>query len=186
MRKGFTMIELIFVIVILGVLATVAVPKLTTTREDAEVAKAATNLTTLIGDIGAYYTSQAGFASSFSMMTNVSFADAIRPNQNGQNRSTGSEIVGELLTANKRCIQILLFPNIGSDEKPAYLKISAGTDANEAICKRILDMQGIKTIFNSQFSYKKKSVDANSDVATYTNELSGIGEIAISGIGVKF
>ena len=33
MKKGFTMIELIFVIVILGILARVAIPRLAGTRE---------------------------------------------------------------------------------------------------------------------------------------------------------
>ena len=33
MKKGFTMIELIFVIVILGILASVAIPRLAGTRE---------------------------------------------------------------------------------------------------------------------------------------------------------
>ena len=63
MKKGFTMIELIFVIVILGVLASVAIPRLAATRDDAEVAKAATNLTTAVSDITAYYTAKGKFES---------------------------------------------------------------------------------------------------------------------------
>ena len=63
MKKGFTMIELIFVIVILGVLASVAIPRLAATRDDAEVAKAATNLTTAVSDITAYYTAKGKFVS---------------------------------------------------------------------------------------------------------------------------
>ena len=36
MRYGFTMIELIFVIVVIGILASVAIPKLAATRDDAK------------------------------------------------------------------------------------------------------------------------------------------------------
>ena len=70
MRKGFTMIELIFVIVILGVLASVAIPRLAATRDDAEVAKAATNLTTAVSDITAYYTAKGNFSSNMSQKFN--------------------------------------------------------------------------------------------------------------------
>ena len=38
-RKAFTMIELVFVIVVLGILAAIAVPRLSATRDDAQVAK---------------------------------------------------------------------------------------------------------------------------------------------------
>ena len=39
MKNAFTMIELIFVIVILGILAAIAIPKLAATRDDAQIAK---------------------------------------------------------------------------------------------------------------------------------------------------
>ncbi|MCW8838630.1 MAG: type II secretion system GspH family protein [Thiovulaceae bacterium] len=38
-KKAFTMVELVFVIVVLGILAAIAVPRLTATREDAEITK---------------------------------------------------------------------------------------------------------------------------------------------------
>lgn len=71
MKKGFTMIELIFVIVILGILAAVAIPKLAATRDDAEISKTASNIQTLISDLGSYYTSQGEFNNDVKKMSNV-------------------------------------------------------------------------------------------------------------------
>jgi len=68
------MIELIFVIVILGILAAVAIPKLAATRDDAKISKGLSEISTAINDFGAYYTSRGSF-STIQNMTNVSSWD---------------------------------------------------------------------------------------------------------------
>ncbi len=40
MKRAFTMVELVFVIVVIGILAAIAVPKMAVTRDDAIVSKA--------------------------------------------------------------------------------------------------------------------------------------------------
>ncbi len=39
-RKAFTMLELVFVIVVIGILSAIAIPKFTATRDDATITKA--------------------------------------------------------------------------------------------------------------------------------------------------
>ena len=70
-KKAFTMIELIFVIVILGILAAVAVPRLAATRNDANVATAAQNIMTAAGEIASYAVSNGGVVGDLSVMSNA-------------------------------------------------------------------------------------------------------------------
>jgi general secretion pathway protein G len=44
MKKAFTMIELVFVIVVIGILSAIAVPKFAATRDDAVITKARTTI----------------------------------------------------------------------------------------------------------------------------------------------
>ena len=133
MKKGFTMIELIFVIVILGVLASVAIPRLAATRDDAEVAKAATNLTTAVSDITAYYTAKGKFSANMSTKFNEI--------TNALNKK------GELVVkGNKVCVQATL-PNTTGNQQSSTVKLTLTFKPNaDAVCKQLAKLPGILTM----------------------------------------
>ncbi len=81
-KKAFTIIELIFVIVILGILAAVAIPRLVATRDDAVVAKSLSDMSVSLSDFGSYYTAHNGFG-VVKDMTSVSFDNDAKDLKNG-------------------------------------------------------------------------------------------------------
>jgi general secretion pathway protein G len=58
MRRGFTMIELVFVIVILGILASIAIPRLAASRDDARAVTIKQDIGTLSQAVPAWYQGQ--------------------------------------------------------------------------------------------------------------------------------
>lgn len=73
MKHAFTIIELIFVIVILGILAAVAIPKLSATRDDAKVSALAYSVAAGSQEIAAFAVSKGETNDSMAFMSN-SFA----------------------------------------------------------------------------------------------------------------
>ena len=138
MKKGFTMIELIFVIVILGVLASVAIPRLAATRDDAEVAKAATNLTTAVSDLTAYYTAKGHFKSGSG--TNANKITDFTKLTNALSKDGKLNVKGKIT-----CVEVIL-PDVAttaSGKVELTLKFEPTADA---VCKQLVKLPGIKTM----------------------------------------
>ena len=77
-RAGFTMIELIFVIVILGILAAVAVPKLAATRGDAKASTVASSASNCVTEQGAKYMKDGAFSTDINISSESCQDAAVR------------------------------------------------------------------------------------------------------------
>ena len=148
MKKGFTMIELIFVIVILGILASVAIPRLAATRTDAEVSALAANIRTLISDAAAYYAVKGSFTDAkWGDVTNVSIRKGdITPVQANTNVIGGADDGAVYLPAGgTNCIVI----RIRDNTTPACIEIAKVRDNTDAgICPEVLDAAPIKAFLD--------------------------------------
>ena len=149
MKKGFTMIELIFVIVILGILASVAIPRLASTRTDAEISATVANIRTLISDAASYYAVKGEFAGAkWRDITNV----PIR--LSNKNLVKDKHPVTEdvyLTTGGENCILVRLRDKGGAGRPVAFIQIAKVLqNVNIPICKDVLAAAPIKAYLDAQ------------------------------------
>ena len=138
MKKGFTMIELIFVMVVLGILASIAIPRLHGTKEDAEIATAIANLRTLVGDASAYHTVKDTFAETtrWDQITKV-------PLQEADRAATTNN--GTLTVGGRNCITVSVVNKNGNI--PAHMLINRNDTSG--VCAQVLAAAPVAAYLNS-------------------------------------
>ena len=158
MKKAFTMIELIFVIVILGILASVAIPRLAATREDAEVVTAIANIRTLISDARSYLVVRDHFDinTRWNEITNV-------PLINDDKQVLG--IVGGLTVGGERCIDLQIRNKIAN--VPAHITFIKYPKQNNSLCIQVLESEPVKAYFNSKAGPLPSSVIIGPTMSIY-------------------
>ncbi|MDD7090851.1 type II secretion system protein [Campylobacter sp.] len=168
MKKGFTMIELIFVIVILGILASVAIPRLAATREDAEISATVANLRTLVNDATAYYTAKGEFGSAkWNEITNVPLAVGTSGSSSTTTNAVGSSATAHLKVGGKNCIGVHLVNK--ANTTPAHIKFTKdGTNSNTGTCKQVLDSEPVKAYINSKAGDTSDAIAISSSTSVYT------------------
>lgn len=130
MKNAFTMIELIFVIVIIGILASVAIPKLAATRDDAEISALASNVANGANEIAAYSIANGRTASDFTLMSNavtgmINAGDAVQS--------------GGILNIKINNTVDCLIMEVNATGGDSNLTISYGNIGGDSICQGLQD-----------------------------------------------
>nr|WP_321317695.1 type II secretion system protein [uncultured Campylobacter sp.] len=161
MKKGFSMTELIFVIVILGILAGVAIPRLAGTKADAEISAAAANLRTLISDAAAYYAVKDGFGTGDTITKWNEITNVPLNNPNGAVTSTD----GTLRIGGKDCIAVRI--QNGDDNIPAHILFLK--KPGDAACKQVQNAAPLRAYFDSTVNGVKTNPGTKGAVAIGSN-----------------
>lgn len=93
MKKAFTLIEILIVVILLGILAAVVVPQFTNTADEARTATDQATLRTLNGQIELYKAKESASPTTFAQMEAAGYIQAEPVGQAGTFTITGGEVV---------------------------------------------------------------------------------------------
>lgn len=128
MKKGFSLLELIFAIVVIGVIASFAVPKFLDTKDSAVVSTLKRDISTIVSSVQSYHLSNNG-------ITKIS--DAITLNKKNWT------ITDSKISDTNGCAEI----EIKTDDTTGVktLELTVDTTINTSVCNKLRDNEGIET-----------------------------------------
>ena len=152
MKKAFTMIELIFVIVIIGLLAAIAIPKMMATRDDAKAVVLTTQIQDGTKELISYYTSHGG---------KIDFNDI-----NGSARSSQiilNELIAKGWAKIKDANHSVVYSNkntknvcVNYKTDGAQIKVETNSSNNDTLCqdiKRIIPADRNYSVLNNAVNF---------------------------------
>ena len=134
--QKLSVVPIIGIVVVVLLVVLIGLPRLSATRDDAEISKLAINLMTVETDISSYYTTSGKFG-DFSIMTCV----PLEPN--GANSAYLKSDKGD------RCFLISV------DGKKKTITIAKGPDAENNICRGAYELPGVPKMLSEPISVKK-------------------------------
>ena len=146
------MIELIFVIVILGILASVAIPRLAATKTDAEISATVANLRTILSDAASYYAVKGEFGTTVKWqdITNVPLLKRDGKPIDDYNVATKDAF---LAADGEKCIAIRVADRstTATGTVPAYIIFGKQTNnKKKGVCKEVLAADAVKAFVEAQ------------------------------------
>ena len=151
-RNAFSMIELVFVIVILGVLAAVAVPKFVSSRADAQVATLRSDIATVLKtvpsrvfaenlDVGTKPTGNSSSGGTFNTWGEWIVDTAGLDKTKWKVNTNGIEPIYQFDATNPKSCGLVITINVGTNNKTPDItfdpdKLATGANgANNSLCK---------------------------------------------------
>ena len=123
-RHGFTLVELLIVVVIIGLLATIAIPKFTGAREKAFIAAVASDLRILSSQMEIYQSNALIYATNMALLTEFSSSDGVIITITEATAGTGWAATGSHVALPGRQCGIFYGTGSASNAVPA---VNAGT-----------------------------------------------------------
>ncbi len=182
------MIELVFVVLIVSILAAIAMPRINSVKDDTEAAKVASNLNTLIKDVKQFYHLQYDFVSNYNDLSIKDVTDVILAPAAGSDKPSTFYSIGTIIqmsdmvikSSGLECIGI----NIVMTKDPmsgevSHIQVFKAKDKDKALCKAIYKEGAIASILNAGFSYKAFAYTDDNGVSVYQtiNMRDGVGDM---------